>query len=108
MRRRDFITLLGGVAVCPSPFAPEEAPQMLSTINSTNPTPTNSTASATESALYTPPPASSRTAITLANRSRQHPGSDQREVSEYEKGQAEGHSWEKQARGADEFAHRLS
>jgi hypothetical protein len=49
MNRREFIALVGGLAVCPSPFAPEEAPQILSTINSTNPTPTNSTASATES-----------------------------------------------------------
>src|SRR5262249_57988940 len=35
-------------------FAPNAHPQMLSTINSTNPTPTNSTASATES--YEPTP----------------------------------------------------
>ena len=49
MKRRELITLFGGVALGPNPFAPEEAPQMLSTINSTNPTPTNSTASATES-----------------------------------------------------------
>src|SRR5262245_21388520 len=41
VKRRAFITLLGGLAVCASPFAPEDAPQMLSTINSTNPTPTN-------------------------------------------------------------------
>jgi len=43
IQRREFIPLLGGTPVCP------KAPQMLKTINSTNPTPTNNTASATES-----------------------------------------------------------